>query len=62
MINILKAKIVMTKNLIAFYENDNPQTEYEKTWSKGYLFGLKAELKTLEELLTSAKMLQRLSA
>lgn len=58
MINILKARITMTKDRITFYEKENSQTDYDK----GYLFGLKAELKTLEELLASAKMLRRLSA
>ena len=64
MINIIEARISITKNLITFYESnkENQNSEYDKVWEKGYLFALKQELKTLEELLTSAKELKRLSA
>ncbi|MFY0760235.1 hypothetical protein AB1K32_15295 [Metabacillus dongyingensis] len=62
MVNVLKERIIITKNLISFYESNTPQTEYDRVFEKGYLSGLKSELKALEEMLTAAQMLQRLSA
>ncbi|OHR73963.1 hypothetical protein HMPREF3291_05100 [Bacillus sp. HMSC76G11] len=62
MINIIEARIKMTKNQIALHEDAVSQGLISQSWDNGYITGLKVQLKTLEELLISAKTLQELSA
>lgn len=62
MINIIESRIKMTKKLIRDFEEKKSSGLIGSAWDNGYISGLKAQLTTLEELLTSAKELKRLSA
>lgn len=61
MINALKYRIEYCHQQIRFYESMKSENDSQKMFNKGMLEGFKRQLKTLEELLITAKKLIELS-
>lgn len=62
MINAIKARILITKNLMTYYSQSNHTDDFRRGMDKGCYMALQGELQTLEELLITAEKLQELSA